>query len=199
MTARLAETIWFLAAAGWFVLRLPHVRRARKTPVARSDRDSLERRLLGISLTGLGIVPILYIALSLIVGDGNLPFDRTFASWHGWVGLVCALAALALFQLTHAQLGRNWSVSLDTRRDHRLIDSGVYALVRHPMYSAFWLLAIAQAWLIPNWVAGFAGLIGFGTLFFLRVGREEQMMVDTFGEAYLAYMRRTKRVVPWLY
>ena len=48
------------------------------------------------------------------------------------------------------------------------------------MYSAFWLWAIAQALLLPNWVGGFAGLVGFGMLFFGRVAREEQMMSGNF-------------------
>jgi protein-S-isoprenylcysteine O-methyltransferase Ste14 len=64
------------------------------------------------------------------------------------------------------------------------------------MYSAFWLWAIAQALLLPNWVAGFSGLVGFGILFFGRVGREERMMLEAFGDSYRAYMARTGRVFP---
>jgi protein-S-isoprenylcysteine O-methyltransferase Ste14 len=64
------------------------------------------------------------------------------------------------------------------------------------MYSAFWLWAIAQALLLPNWVAGFAGLVGFGTLYFGRVEREERMMLDNFGNNYRAYMERTGRIFP---
>jgi protein-S-isoprenylcysteine O-methyltransferase Ste14 len=60
-------------------------------------------------------------------------------------------------------------------------------------------MALGQALLLPNWVAGSAGLVGFGILFFGRVGREEVMMTAAFGEEYRAYMRRTARVVPWLY
>ena len=67
------------------------------------------------------------------------------------------------------------------------------------MYAAFWLLALAQALLLPNWIAGLSGLIGFGTLFFARVGREERMMLETFGEEYRAYMGRTKRIIPGVY
>ena len=81
------------------------------------------------------------------------------------------LAALVLFHLTHRQLGRYWSVTLETRKKHELIDTGVYALVRHPMYSAFWLLALAQAVLLANWVAGLSGIVGWGILFFFRVGQ----------------------------
>jgi protein-S-isoprenylcysteine O-methyltransferase Ste14 len=109
------------------------------------------------------------------------------------------LGALVLFYETHRQLGKYWSVTLNTRKKHKLIDTGIYSRVRHPMYSAFWLLACAQAVLIPNWIAGFSGIVGWGVLFFMRIGREEQLMTDTFGDEYRAYMRRTTRVVPWLY
>jgi protein-S-isoprenylcysteine O-methyltransferase Ste14 len=197
--ARLAELIWFIGAAGWFVIRLPHQRRARKVTVARSAGGRRDRRLLAISLTGLGIIPIIYLVASLIAGAGQLPADRAFAPAGGWIGLVLVVAALALFDATHRQLGRFWSVTLDTRVEHRLIDSGVYSRVRHPMYAAFWLLALSQAVLIPNWIAGLSGIVGFGTLFFARIGREEALMVETFGDRYRDYMRRTARVIPWIY
>jgi protein-S-isoprenylcysteine O-methyltransferase Ste14 len=67
------------------------------------------------------------------------------------------------------------------------------------MYSAFWLMGTAQLLLLPNWFAGFAGLIGFAVLFFGRVRREEEMMIGAFGDEYRAYMRRTARVIPWVY
>jgi protein-S-isoprenylcysteine O-methyltransferase Ste14 len=67
------------------------------------------------------------------------------------------------------------------------------------MYSAFWLMAAGQVLLLPNWFAGLAGLVGFGVLFFLRVGKEEDMMMETFGDEYRAYMQRTKRIIPGIY
>ena len=67
------------------------------------------------------------------------------------------------------------------------------------MYSAFWLWAFAQALLLPNWVAGFSGLVGFGILFFGRVSREEGIMLETFGDQYREYMVRTYRVLPKIY
>ena len=66
------------------------------------------------------------------------------------------------------------------------------------MYTAFWLMAVGQALLLPNWIAGLAGSVGFGILYFLRVDREERIMLQTFGEEYRAYMERTKRIIPHL-
>jgi protein-S-isoprenylcysteine O-methyltransferase Ste14 len=109
------------------------------------------------------------------------------------------MACLWLFYRTHRDLGQNWSVSLDLRERHTLVTTGVYGVVRHPMYSGFWLMAVAQLLLLPNWIAGPAGLIGFGILFFGRLRREEEMMITAFGDEYRTYMRRTSRVIPGIY
>jgi protein-S-isoprenylcysteine O-methyltransferase Ste14 len=85
------------------------------------------------------------------------------------------------------------------RENHQLITAGVYRHVRHPMYTAFWLWAVAQALLLPNWIAGLAGIVGFGTLFFGRVAREERMMLESFGDEYRTYMERTSRIIPRVY
>jgi protein-S-isoprenylcysteine O-methyltransferase Ste14 len=194
MTPTLAKIAFVVLAVGWYVIRFPYARRSRRTPVARSARGTRETVLLLISLTGLGLVPLLYVA------TGFPRFaDYPFRPGQALLGVLVGVAALAMFHLTHRALGRNWSVSLEVRERHKLVTDGVYRHVRHPMYTAFWLWAVAQALLLPNWVAGFAGLVGFGTLYFLRVAHEERLMVEAFGEDYRAYMARTARLVPWLH
>jgi protein-S-isoprenylcysteine O-methyltransferase Ste14 len=193
-----AELIWLIGGVAWFAIRYPHQRRARKVAVARSVGGRRDQVLLGASLTGLAIIPLLYVVLHAATGEPRFA-DYPPLPFQGWAGLAFMLAALVLFYETHRQLGRNWSVTLDTRQTHKLVASGVYSRVRHPMYSAFWLLALAQALLVPNWIAGLSGIVGWGILFFLRIEREEALMVETFGDDYRAYMKRTARVLPWLY
>jgi protein-S-isoprenylcysteine O-methyltransferase Ste14 len=64
------------------------------------------------------------------------------------------------------------------------------------MYLAIALYAVGQALVIPNWVAGPSNMIAFVILFAFRVGGEERMMVDRFGDEYAAYIARTKRLIP---
>lgn len=199
MNQLVAEWIWFVGGVLWVVIRYPHHRRSRKIKVARSAGGQRDQMLLMSSLTGLAIIPLIYFITSRL-GTGQPWFaNYAFNSTLGWIGLVLMIAALAVLYETHRELGRNWSVTLDTRKKHKLIDTGLYAYVRHPMYTGFWLLAFAQAGLMANWVAGLAGIVGWGILYFLRVGREEQLMVETFGDDYRDYMRRTKRVIPLIY
>jgi protein-S-isoprenylcysteine O-methyltransferase Ste14 len=191
MTPTISKIIFVALAIGWYVIRYKYARRSRRARVVWSARGPLEIALLLISLSGLGLVPLVYVA------TGMPRFaDHSFYPSLAWLGSFLAIAALGVFHLTHRALGRNWSVSLDVRENHELVTEGIYRRVRHPMYSAFWLWAIAQALLLPNWIAGFAGLVGFGILFFGRVAREERMMLQTFGDSYREYMARTGRVFP---
>jgi protein-S-isoprenylcysteine O-methyltransferase Ste14 len=194
MTTSLSKCLFVAMAIGWYLIRFEYARKSRRAPVLRSGRGFRETALMLISLTGLGIVPFLYIVTAV-------PHFAAYAFQpaQGWAGLVLAVAALIMFRRTHRSLGRNWSVSLDVREGHQLVTDGIYRKVRHPMYSAFWLWAVAQALLLPNWVAGFSGLLGFGILFFGRVGREEGLMLETFGDRYREYMARTSRVIPWIF
>ena len=194
MTPTIAKIIWLACGLSWFVMRFQPRQHSRKTPVRYSGRGLLEFALLAASLTGLGIVPFIYV-VAHFPRFADYPLIPTLS----YLGVAVELSCLWLFYRSHRDLGHNWSVSLDLRDRHTLVTTGVYALVRHPMYSGFWLMALGQALLLPNWVAGPAGLIGFGALFFGRVAREEAMMISAFGDEYRAYMGRTARVVPWLY
>ncbi|WP_436643011.1 protein-S-isoprenylcysteine O-methyltransferase [Microbaculum sp. FT89] len=194
MTPDIAEIIWVVGAVGWYVIRYPHERRSRRTAVSRNSADRIELLLMTISATGLGVLPFVYV----LFGFGGFA-DYGFSPAQGWIGAALFAGSLYLFYRTHRDLGRNWSVTLKMREAHRLITQGVYAYVRHPMYTAFFLWALAQAFLLPNWIAGLSGLVGFGTLYLFRIKREEAMMLETFGDDYRRYSERTKRLVPWIY
>lgn len=191
MTVLAGKIAWAILAIGWYAIRYPFERRARKGRTELTGRDRGEWTRMWISGTGLGIVPILHLVTGLPAFANYVPTTIQIA-----LGMLVACAALAMFRLTHRALGRFWSVSLDIRDGHKLVTEGIYGSVRHPMYSAFWLMALAQALLLPNWFAGLAGLVGFGFLFFTRIGPEEAMMEQRFGSAYVEYRKRTARIIP---
>src|SRR3954453_18416335 len=194
MSLLAAKIIWALGCIAWYVIRYPHERRARRTPIVQRRDRGRDTVLLTLSSSGLGVVPAIYV----LTGQPKFA-DYTFHPLQAWLGALVLAAAMVLFYRTHRDLGRAWSVTLELRDRHALVTHGIYERLRHPMYAAFWLWALAQALLLPNWIAGPAGLVGFGILFFARVGHEERMMLERFGEDYRAYMARTKRIVPGVY
>lgn len=194
MTPFLAKLIWALGAVGWFIIRYRHQRRSRKTPKVRRADRLREAMLLSISIGGMLVLPLTYV----LTGQPRFA-NYTFMPALAWLGAAVFALALWLFRRTHQDLGRNWSVTLELREQHKLITTGIYSRLRHPMYTAFWLWALAQALLLPNWIAGPAGLVGFGTLFFFRIGREERMMTEMFGDEYRRYVERTDRIIPGVF
>lgn len=188
------KIIWCVFIVLWAAIRWQPNRKSRKTEKSVTARPIKERLSMIISSFGLGYIPAVWIFTDFLDGFDYEPSYALSA-----VGTIILLITLRLFRLTHKALGKMWSHSLDLREGHKLVTSGIYEKVRHPMYTAFWAWGLGAAFLLPNWVAGFSGLIGFGTLFFLRVGQEEAMMQKEFGEEYDAYMKRTKRIVPGVY
>jgi protein-S-isoprenylcysteine O-methyltransferase Ste14 len=193
MTPTVAALVWFAGLVGWYIIRYPFERKAKTIGVHKSLFDWRERSILAVAYLGLLVIPALYVLTGFPAS-----LDRPFIPAIAWLGLVPLIGALWLFRRSHADLGRNWSITLQVRDRHVLVKTGVYRLIRHPMYSSFFLLSLTQMLLLPNWLTGISGVLGAGVLFAFRVLREERMMLESFGEQYRDYMTHTKRIVPWI-
>ncbi|MFC1905436.1 isoprenylcysteine carboxylmethyltransferase family protein [Chloroflexota bacterium] len=116
--------------------------------------------------------------------------------WARLIGILLGLIALLWFVWVHSSLGNNLSVRLLIKESQTLVTDGPYRWIRHPMYTAFYLLHIAVFFLTANWFIGVTWLAGLTVIILLRVEREEAMMVSRFGEQYASYMKRTGRFIP---
>ncbi|MEM6999136.1 MAG: protein-S-isoprenylcysteine O-methyltransferase [Pseudomonadota bacterium] len=183
--------LWYALMTGMAIIRIPHERQSKSVTTRRSRQDKIENILLfGVTL-GSAILPVLHLTTGLL----DFANYRTSPAWP-FAGLLLMIPGLWLFRRSHVDLGRNWSVTLEIREQHGLITNGVYRRIRHPMYSAIFLLYGAQAVFIQNWIAGFSGLAAFALMYFVRIPTEEAMMREQFGEAYEHYSDTTGRLVP---
>ena len=186
----IAKAVVLAGTVVMIAIRAPHGRRSRSVKVARSRKTPLETGLLVLAWIGF-FVPLIWVASPVFLFAEYSLHTVPLAA-----GVMCLVIGLWLFHRAHADLGTNWSITLEVREGHRLITHGVYRGVRHPMYSALALYSVGQALVIPNWVAGLSNLVAFAVLFALRVGAEEKMMAQQFGNEYAAYTARTKRLIP---
>ncbi len=190
MNTWFAKAIILLASFVMVAIRAPHGQRSRGIPVARSCKGGLEIVLLTIMWIAF-FLPLIWIAMPVLAfADYSLrpiPFIA---------GTLCLALGLWLFHRSHADLGNNWSITLEVREQHRLVTQGLYHWVRHPMYLALLLYSVGQALVLPNYVAGPSYGAALVLLVALRVGPEEQMMVEEFGKEYEEYMARTQRLIP---
>jgi len=120
------------------------------------------------------------------------------SGWLRWLGAAFGLASLALLAWSQIALGRLWSAQLQLRPEHHLVTGGPYARMRHPLYSALFGYGIGLALVTASWIFILLAVIIIAGMS-LRVGKEEQMMIDQFGDEYRAYMRRTWRYFPRIF
>jgi len=173
------------------VIRGIYTKRNKGNVIADDFETTIDKILVSSVSLGLFFLPFLYIFTSLFeFADYDSP------KWLGWVGTGVFPAALWLLWRSHVDLGRNWLPTLQTREEHTLVTQGVFRLIRHPMYTAHVLWGIAQILLLHNWIAGPSMLIFSLPVYVYRIPREEQMMLNQFGEKYREYMDRTGRIFP---
>ncbi len=123
----------------------------------------------------------------------NLNFS--LAAWLRGCGFLLGLASLGFWTWSQAALGALWSAQLLLRSAHFLVTTGPYSRMRHPMYTAMVGWGTSLALLTTNWIFVMIAA-AMALIFFTRVPREEQMLLDQFGDEYRAYMRRTGMFLP---
>ena len=185
-----AKAVILLANVAMVAIRAPHGRRNLAVPATKSRKSKLEIALLTLASVTYTFALIWIATPAFAFADYPL-HPLAFGT-----GAICLALGLWLFRRSHADLGANWSISLELREKHQLITHGVYRLVRHPMYLAFFICLTGQALVLPNWLAGPSDGVAMLLLFAFRIGPEERMMLDEFGEEYRAYMATTKRLLP---
>ena len=184
------EVIFLVGFVAGSVIRKIYTFRCREGKAERQHKDIVDIAL--ISAGGLGMVlPFFFIFTPwLDFADYRLP------AWLRWIGTAVFAMALLLLWRSHADLGRNFSAILQIRREHLLVTDGIYRHIRHPMYAAHLLWAIAQGLLLENWLAGWAFLVVFVPLYLIRAPKEEQMMLEQFGQEYRQYITCTGGIIP---
>ncbi|OGO08113.1 MAG: hypothetical protein A3K46_01060 [Chloroflexi bacterium RBG_13_60_9] len=183
-----AFALWgLIEVAGAFVLR----RNLRRQEAADKDRGSI-----------LGIIACLWAGLFLAgyvsreipqAGLGlNPALARTLAA-------IIILLGIAFRQHAIRTLGRFFTQDVAVSAGQAIIQTGPYRLIRHPAYTGTLISVMGIGLGMINWLSLAAAAAGFliGHLFRIRI--EEQALLETVGKSYADYMRRTKRLIPFLF
>ena len=139
MNPWIAKALVLAGTVVMIAIRAPHGHRSRSIKVAKSHKTPLETGILVLAWVGF-FVPLIWVA-SPAFSFAEYPLGTgPFVA-----GATCLVIGLWFFYRSHADLGTNWSITLEVREQHRLITRGVYRRIRHPMYLALALYSISQA------------------------------------------------------
>jgi len=165
---------------------VPRLRRRGRATRVKRDRGS------GALIIFTVLVSII-LALSLgYAGVGPLP------DWVFYPGIFTMVLGVLVRQWAIAVLGRFYSLTVRVAEDHRVVVKGPYRLVRHPSYAGVLITFIGLALAVQSWGALLVLLTVFGVSHGYRMRVEERVLQSELGQDYAEYMKRTKRLIPFL-
>ena len=146
-------------------------------------------------------VPTLF-ALIAIFHDGRVP-ALNWGTFHNldtlkYFGIALTAAGHGYSVWARLHLGKYWSGTVALKEGHRLIATGPYAYVRHPIYTGLFLAVIGTVLAAATWAA-VAGFIVMLAAHYIKWKREEKLMIQEFGQEYRDYMSKTKAIVPFIF
>lgn len=166
---------------------------------ARIGGDKMDRTQEGVSLmivlrvAGLGVwlSVLAYVINPAWIAFASMPLPDAAR----WFGFALSVMALPLMVWMFRSLGNNITDTVQTRQNAQLVMRGPYRWIRHPLYSFGTLFFVGLMLMAANWLTVLFGVIAL-SLLLLRTPKEEEMLVEKFGEAYRNYMAYTGRFVP---
>jgi protein-S-isoprenylcysteine O-methyltransferase Ste14 len=148
---------------------------------------------------GSGDLVIFTVFLAIIIafgfgyeGVGILP------DWIFYLGISLMILGILLRQWAIAVLGRFFSLTVWVAEDHKVVDKGPYRFVRHPSYTGVLVTFIGLGLAVQSLGALLVLLLVFGVSFGYRMLVEERTLLSQLAQDYASYMRRTKRLIPFL-
>lgn len=115
------------------------------------------------------------------------------------LGLVLLISGVVLRLLVVYNLGKYFTVDVTIKKDHQLKTDGFYKYVRHPSYAFSLLTFVGLALVLNNYISAAMLLVPVFFMFIYRITVEEKVLKEKFGAAYKDYMKKTKRLLPFIY
>ena len=121
------------------------------------------------------------------------------SDWTYYLGLSLSIVGNMIWLWGHRTLGRNYSQELVIYQGHQLVERGPFRFVRHPMYTGLILVYLGIGWAVQSWAAVLFTLLPTAIFGAYRIPIEERALISEFGEQYVSYARRVKRLIPFIY
>ena len=189
MNMKLIIIMGFSYLYGFFEVMMNLRQRRKNLAAVSGDRGSL--RTLYVLIT-IGYV------LSFSIGATKIGriyyWDTCFA-----IGVVMIVIGLIVRILSILTLKNYFTYSVAKTENHKLIETGLYKHIRHPGYLGQLIIFIGISTSLSNWLSILSMLIPIAIGYIYRINVEEQFMIEQFGQNYLDYKTRTKRIIPLLY
>jgi protein-S-isoprenylcysteine O-methyltransferase Ste14 len=174
---------------GFFEVFMNFRQRSKSNVTTSKDKGSL---WLLYSLITVGYALSFYIGATKI---GRIYYWNTFFA----IGMALVVIGLAIRILSLLTLKQFFTYSIAKVENQKIIETGFYKFIRHPGYFGQLIIFLGLSISISNWLSILAMMVPIVVGYSYRIMMEERFMLEQFGDIYLNYQKRTKKIIPMIY
>jgi protein-S-isoprenylcysteine O-methyltransferase Ste14 len=171
----------------------------------KADRDSgesISRKVDGtltMNLIRIGGLILWFSPLVYLINPAWMAWSKVgLPEWVRWLGVVIGVLCVFGIYWLFSSIGSGITPTSGTRKEHKLVTSGPYRWVRHPLYTVGSSMFLAFGMMADNWFVALLGILAFIGMA-IRTPKEEANLIEKFGDEYRDYMKRTGRFFPKVY
>ncbi|MEP6902801.1 MAG: isoprenylcysteine carboxylmethyltransferase family protein [Actinomycetota bacterium] len=179
---------WFVFASAFLL---------RKKPETSKDSQHAPKSLIGIALQGVAFGLVWALRRTPVFSpfiDNQLILNMILQ----FLGVLLAVGSVWMANSAITELGKQWSFQARLIEDHKLITSGVYQIVRHPIYAAMLGMLITTAFALSHWLVTIIAVIIFLIGTKIRTVSEEKLLRAVFPDEYQTYAQKVPAFIPFV-
>lgn len=170
-------------------ITLSSVMREKRSAEMGSDRNTL--RIIWI------VTVLAVLVAAMVARFSNFSISSVYE--FGYIGILIMVTGIVLRVLAIVSLGRMFTYNISIRDGHELITSGLYRFVRHPSYTGMLITFAGYGLALNNWLSLAIAFLPVFSVMKKRIAVEEAVLLEQFGDEYAAYVKRSRRLIPWVY
>ncbi|SDI90322.1 Protein-S-isoprenylcysteine O-methyltransferase Ste14 [Chryseobacterium taeanense] len=159
-----------------------------------NDRKNTDKSTLNILWIAIPFSIVTAVTASYVTR-----FPISDEVWIYYIGVLCVWIGIILRYIIIRSLGKYFTVDVTIREDHKIKKEGFYRYIRHPSYTFSLLTSLGLGLYLNNWFSLVLALFPSFLAFSYRIKVEEKALTEEFGEEYLEYRRKTKKLLPFVY
>ena len=175
----------------WFISEILLNRLLRS---GKGDKKGLDKKTIRIIWITIGIANSTGIFVSIF---SRIPISNSLTI--PYIGLLIIITGMIIRFVSVWSLGRLFTVDVTIREDHKIKKDGIYKFIRHPSYSGSILSFIGFGLTLNNWISLIIISVLITVAMSYRINIEEKLLLAEFGPEYSEYMKKTRRLIPWVY
>jgi len=185
------QILFAISMVAWFLSEILYKNILKSNDKDKKGKDKSTLNLLWIAIP--------FSIASSVTISYLTKFPITDEVWIYYLGVFFLYIGIILRFIIIRSLGKYFTVDVTIRENHQIKKEGFYKYLRHPSYAFSLLTSLGLGLYLNNWLSLVLAFVPTFVAFSYRITIEERVLIEQFGEEYLEYRRKTKKLIPFIY